>query len=277
MRNADFICTRLSRGVDSERTQVSFGLFAEGVRELTLPAPDEDVLPGLRWGEPAEIFSPAFWAHQVWLFDLGGAPSYRLGDTLIEEVAACLLGGFGFRSEVGLAAFNALRGAGLLVPGSTQDRIERVLRMPLNVHGHAVRYRFPRQKAIYLANFLDAVRETPPPSCGGVALRDWLVRFKGIGMKTASWAVHNWLNSDDVAVIDIHIYRAGLLTGFFEPDFTVGRHYAELEQRFIAFSRAIKVPASDLDAVMWEQMREFGDYPLKMLKSAGLGAEGLRQ
>lgn len=35
-----------------------------------------------------------------------------------------------------------------------------------------------------------------------------------IGPKTASWIVRNYRKSDCVAIIDIHIHRAGLLAGF---------------------------------------------------------------
>ncbi|MDZ3993341.1 hypothetical protein PspTeo4_24872 [Pseudomonas sp. Teo4] len=47
------------------------------------------------------------------------------------------------------------------------------------------------------------------PLHSGRALRDWLLELPGIGYKTASWVARNWLDADDVAILDIHILRAG--------------------------------------------------------------------
>lgn len=79
--------------------------------------------------------------------------------------------------------------------------------------------------------------------------------IKGIGPKTASWVARNWLDAEDVAILDIHIYRAGLLAKFFEPDKTVERHYFELEERFLDIAKALNVSAAELDAVMWHEMQ----------------------
>jgi endonuclease III len=37
----------------------------------------------------------------------------------------------------------------------------------------------------------------------------------GIGPKTASWIARNWLDADDVAILDIHIMRVGQVIGLF--------------------------------------------------------------
>ena len=88
----------------------------------------------------------------------------------------------------------------------------------------------------------------------GRALRDWLTRIPGIGFKTASWVARNWLDADDVAILDIHILRAGVLAGFLDSTLTVERHYRELEEQFLAFSAGLGVRASELDALMWYEM-----------------------
>ena len=46
-----------------------------------------------------------------------------------------------------------------------------------------------------------------------VALRDWLLAIPGIGPKTASWIVRNRTGSSAVAIIDVHILRAGTSAG----------------------------------------------------------------
>src|SRR3954470_17393644 len=86
-----------------------------GVAVLELPAPDDEALQGVSWGRFDVLFTPAFWAGRAWLSNLDGEQrTHRLGRTLREEIAACLLGGFGIPAEIGLAAFSRLRDRGLL-------------------------------------------------------------------------------------------------------------------------------------------------------------------
>lgn len=82
-----------------------------------------------------------------------------------------------------------------------------------------------------------------------------MLAFKGIGPKTASWIVRNHLGSDEVAILDIHVIRAGRLIGLFGGKENVQRHYQAMEDKFLLFARRIGVPASCLDIIMWRQMR----------------------
>lgn len=223
---------------------------------IQLPAPEAEVVPGVVWG-PVDAFpTPAYWAYQVLARRIQGAPiKYRLGSTLPEEVAACLLGGHGIPARIGLAAFEHLKRKGALnsaVPGETD--LLAWLTEPMMVDGRAVRYRFAAQKARYLAAALKALSTSPVPMESGRALRNWLTALPGIGPKTASWIARNWLDADDVAILDIHLLRAGVLGGFLDPALTVERHYLELEAQFLTFSRGLGVRASELDAVIWLEM-----------------------
>src|SRR5207244_4134576 len=131
---------------------------------------------------------------------------YRFGRTLREEVAACLLGGHGIPAEVGVAAFYHLRDCGLLdEPIPTAPYISRVLRRPLIVNGRSVQYRFSDQKADYLHDALSLMEHERAPTSSPTELRAFLMRIRGVGPKTASWITRNWLTSDDVAIIDVHI------------------------------------------------------------------------
>ena len=122
-----------------------------------------------------------------------------------------------------------------------------------------MRYRFAKQKARYLYAALKKLSDEQPPLVSGKALRGWLVDIPGIGYKTASWVARNWLDADDVAILDIHILRAGLLGNFFKSNLTVERHYLELEEQFICFSKGLGVRASELDALMWLEMMSSPD------------------
>ena len=227
------------------------------VRCLVLPSPNEALLHGGHWGDFADLFTPAFWRGQVWQHQLAGAyEDNRLGRSLPEELAACLLGGFGMPAALGLAAFARLRERHLIFSGVSEDSLLDALTEPLWVGGRARKYRFPRQKARLLSGALRDLADLNP-SADDRGLRDELTRLPGIGPKTASWIVRNSRGSDAVAILDVHIVRAGRLAGVFPSDLTPERHYGPLEERFLAFASDLGVRASVLDALMWDYMRRF--------------------
>ena len=222
---------------------------------LELPDASTDVLPGVPWGSVSNLLTPAFWKyHSIARRKCGRYQSHALGRSLIEEISLCLLGGHGMPAELGLAAFVRLRDEQLLFPDVTSAAIERALTRPLQIAGRRRRYRFPRQKARYLSKALKFVAQSPLPH-GERDLRNHLTNVDGIGLKTASWIVRNRYGSDHVAIIDVHILRAGIAAGIFSPRADPSRHYLDLEHRFLSFCRALDEPASQLDALMWDFMR----------------------
>jgi N-glycosylase/DNA lyase len=245
--------------------QVAFGIIDGEVKELSLPDPGEKVMEGVTWGEFGTFFTPAFWVVQAWLDGSQKRYSaYKLGDSLQEEVAACLLGGHGIPSEVGLAAFRTLRDKGLLRKDSlTLEELTVALREPLNIGGRDVHYRFWKQKSKYLWESLQAISQSELPK-DHRAFRDWLIaKLPGVGPKTASWITRNWLSSDEVAIIDIHIQRAGMHAGFFDKNLSVDRNYSQMEERFLQFARAVGVRAAVLDTLIWRQMKDLTSTPIK--------------
>lgn len=61
----------------------------------------------IRWGEPWHLGSASFWVQRS---REAVRPAYRhaLGETLTEEVAACVLGGHGIRADIGLDRHKSL-------------------------------------------------------------------------------------------------------------------------------------------------------------------------
>lgn len=229
--------------------------IAGELRELTLPPVNEEVLLGIRWGAFDELMTPAYWRGQAWQHSLSGTfCDFRLGRSLEEEVAACLLGGWGMPAELALAAYSRIRERNLLLPGVTAQELEEALSEPFVVQGRERRYRFIRQKAHYLSACLAQLPDLIPPE-SDVAFRDRLKDLPGIGLKTASWIVRNLRPQSEVAILDIHILRAGQHLGLFPDDWRPETHYRQLEARFIAFARAIDVSAARLDGIMWDHMR----------------------
>lgn len=233
-----------------------FAVLDGAIRQLQLPPPNSQLLPGVQWGSFDELLTPAYWKGQAWQHDrLGSYGELRLGRSLTEELAACLLGGYGMPAELGLAAYRRLRGRGLLGIVPTVAALERALSEPFVMrHGAPRRYRFPHQKARYLAACLRAIRDVDPPASDR-ALRDVLMELPGIGPKTASWVVRNHRGSDAVAIIDIHILRAGRHVGLFPVSWQPQQHYVQLESAFLEFAAALNVRASLLDALIWDYMR----------------------
>jgi N-glycosylase/DNA lyase len=237
-------------------TQTAAVLTRTGTIQVELPGPEAAVMPGVRWGAVDAFPTPAYFAFQVVARRLVGRPAqYSLGRTLAEEVGACLLGGHGISGEVGIAAYQHLRTKGAFERGASpsEAQFESWLREPLEVGQRRVHYRFAAQKARYLSQALPRLHDAPAGTAGR-ELRDWLVGLPGVGLKTASWVVRNWLHADDVAILDIHIMRVGQLAGVFPRAGSVERHYLKLEQLFLRFSAALDVRPSELDAVIWSEM-----------------------
>jgi thermostable 8-oxoguanine DNA glycosylase len=225
---------------------------------LELPPADATVEGmDIEWGDAALPMTPAYWATQTWMWGLDAPDHFRLGRTLAEELLACMLGGHGIPAEVGLAAYHRLREAMHASPDVLCDHeiVHALLAEPLVIGGRTVRYRFAAQKAKYITA---AFRQLPDidASVDDRILRDSLMQLRGVGPKTASWVLRNLRGSDDVAILDIHILRAGAMLGMFEKHHRVERHYREMEEAYLRFSDAISAKASILDSVIWMTMRQ---------------------
>jgi thermostable 8-oxoguanine DNA glycosylase len=236
--------------------QVAWAGSGNNVKAVIIPDACDEILPGVVWGTPDIPNTPAYWAVRCRWTDAN--PDYVSPDaTLAEETGFCLLGGYGIRYEVNAAAYARLHDHGVfdLEVEILQSDIVELLTRPLTIDGRAVRYRFPNQRTRRLMGMREHLRHIRRDDLDPQGMRDALQRIEGIGPKTASWIVRNLFGSDEVAIIDVHILRACTLMGVFPQDIRLPRDYAPLERRFIAFSEALDVRPSVLDAVMWSEMR----------------------
>ncbi|WP_036308714.1 hypothetical protein [Methylosinus sp. LW3] len=220
--------------------------------------PEDEVVPGVRYGRQEWVPTPAFWAAMA---DLEGdeVDDYvsPRGTPLAEDLAFCLLGGYGVKMELNRAAWERLDEAGALraidVPSAAE--FEALLSEPLRVNGRLQKYRYPRQRAGRLHVALKFLRDSPPDTNDPIAFRNRMMELPGIGPKTASWIVRNHIGSDEVAILDVHVLRAGIMIGLFPETYRLPRDYESLERKFLNFARALQVRASVLDAIMWREMR----------------------
>jgi thermostable 8-oxoguanine DNA glycosylase len=244
---------------------VSYWVDNNEVRRV-LPDPLDVVVGDIRWGDHCELFTPAFWVSQVWMHGLDSQTHspYKAQGSLAEELVFCMLGGFGITAELAGAAFEACRNAKLISTKDTSNQAwTEVLKQPISVNSKTVHYRYPNQKAIYLAEAMQWLRDESADMRSGRALRDSLLQVRGVGPKTAGWVSRNFMDSDDVAILDIHIVRAGLLCGLFKPKQRLERDYFEMEANYIDFCHAVDVRPAVLDCLIWDQMRTMGQLAIE--------------
>lgn len=203
-------------------------------------------------GSAAKFGTASYWIYQ---WHTNPQLIKKTGRTLSHETLACLLGGFGITGELSLAYFEKINREVRDIESLDAKTIEDILRSPVFINGKLVKYRYPKQKAKYIAA---ALKETPkieelnlPP----LELRNRLMEISGIGAKTASWIVRNYTGSDQVAIIDIHLHRAGVLAGLFRPEWNPNKHYQIMEDIFLKFSHSFSLSPGGLDLLIWNHMR----------------------
>ena len=171
------------------------------------------------------------------------------------ETVFCLLGGFGITAESARAACSSVRDLLERRTSPTAEDVEEVLRRPLP--GGLGRYRFPRQRALRVAEAVARLQSATPPQ-GPQELRDYLLGMNGIGPKTAAWIVRNVTGSADFAIIDVWLIRALVCAGVFRPSWRVERHYDHFEAAFLQLAAHGNVSPGALDLCIWEQARSVG-------------------
>lgn len=133
--------------------------------------PDDEVMPGVRFGLSGWAGSPAFWS-KLAEFEEEDPEDYisPKGTRLADDLAFCLLGGYGVKMELNRAAWEHLYDAGVFRadPVPSRNEIEALLSTPLQVNGRPHKYRYPKQRADRLHTALNAIRERPPDALAGL-------------------------------------------------------------------------------------------------------------
>jgi N-glycosylase/DNA lyase len=234
----------------------------------SIPAESHEVLPGIKWGHMCELYTPAFWKYMYHHYHLPeNENSHRLTSNILEEIIACLLGGYGIPSELGILAFKRLRDEELIRPHVSLRKVNKALSTPFNCNGVKRRYRFHRQKARYIHQFLNRMDLNQMPVHDDLEFRSWLLTVKGIGPKTASWITRNWFKSERVAILDVHVLRAGRIAGFFSDTENVSQRYFDLECNYINFCKALEVLPSNMDAIIWSYMKKTNKLAIKIISN----------
>lgn len=272
---SNHICSELNHGSrvsPLNKVQLCNYIDDGAIKSIEIPPPNQYIIEQVKWGEYDRIFTPAYWKVQTLMSDISSQQiEYKWGASLLEEVAACILGGYGITAEVGFAAFQTLKEQGLLsqsaaIQKNLQNDIYHILSSDIILNDKKVRYRFAHQRAERLSDSLKKIVTDDIPD-DDITFRNWLLTFNGIGPKTASWITRNWFDSDNVAIIDIHIFRACTIMGLFTGNEKIDRDYFKLEKLFLQLVNAMNVCASKIDVIIWSQMRALSGYGLEKFRN----------
>jgi len=237
---------------------------------LNLPDANQEVIKGVAWGEPWALFTPAYWLSQFKMERLDNMSQsyYTSNKNIYEEVVFCMLGGFGISAEQATATYQACRDAGLIQKFETSEQLwVEQLKKPVEVEGSIRHYRFPNQKSKYIAAAMSFLKEKDLAALSGKEIRDELLEVRGIGYKTAGWIARNYTDTDEIAILDIHIIRACTLCGVFTLEHKVEKDYIEMEKLFLDFCDSLGVRPAIMDCLIWDHMRYLGGIAIKAYKN----------
>ena len=75
------------------------------------------------------------------------------------------------------------------------------------------------------------------------------------------------MDSDRVAILDIHIVRAGQLAGFYRnKNYDLTKYYLLLEEQYLLFCDALGASSAIMDAIIWDFMKKTNRLALSALK-----------
>jgi len=187
---------------------------------------------------------------------------------LREELAFCLLGGFGVTYELARSAtvkvldlnpFDA-KWSDAALESAIRRELHKQQFEPRRADGELRRYRFPEKKAATLVaarrwlinqgNLLDQLASI---QCERHR-RDRLCECPGIGRKTASWILRNTGLARDLAILDVHVMRAMREANRVTVE-RLPRDYEAIEIAFLAWCDELGAPAAAFDLFLWEWMR----------------------
>lgn len=133
-------------------SQKAFIEVGDRLFEFELPSENEEIMPNVKWGNIAGFPTVAYWYYRIMEARLNKAAiKYRLGNSLIEEIGACLLGGHGIPAANGLAAFEHMKEKGAFNgEAHSEEQLYYWLSQPIDLKSKTFKYRFAKQKSKYL-------------------------------------------------------------------------------------------------------------------------------
>lgn len=189
-------------------------------------------------------------------------------EKLWEELVCCVLSSQ-VKFELSQAVTQNLRRNGLLdlevLDYLYEDQLGEVLRSPVIVDGHSIKYRFPNSKAKQIATARQniygngmSLREILYKYSESSELRATLVKLvPGLGMKQASMYLRNVSNSFELAVIDSHVLKYMNVMDLVEkvPSTISKAQYLVKENKLTKYAEKFDYPVGCVDYAIWIVMR----------------------
>ena len=186
-----------------------------------------------------------------------------------DELLFCLLGGFGITFEHGRSASATIR---QLRPFSSDWNDEQLFEAILSAlmrpqfeprrrNGSLRRYRFPKQKASVIVKARQWVHSQDPLDELLLQLgnakdrRSFLSECPGMGFKSSSWLLRNLGIGSELAIIDVHVFRALLKAKRIPDDLQIPKDYEMAEEAFLAWCDEIDAPSAAFDLFVWHWQR----------------------
>lgn len=189
-------------------------------------------------------------------------------EKLWEELVCCVLSSQ-VKFELSQAVTQNLKRNGLLdlevLDYSYEDQLGEVLRSPVIVDGHSIKYRFPNSKAKQIATARQNIYGN------GMSLRKILYKYSesselratlvklvpGLGMKQASMYLRNVSNSFELAVIDSHVLKYMNVMDLVEkvPSTISKAQYLVKENKLTKYAEKFDYPVGCVDYAIWIVMR----------------------
>ena len=208
----------------------------------------------VRWGRHDKFGTAAYWIDQT---ISGGYADDDAFETMDLKTATVwgLLHGHGVVAEVGNAYHEAVMELLEENEAPSVAEVAEVLAKPIEGFGL---YRYPNRKAAFISEAVSWLDSDAPPD-DPVRLRDYVMRLKGVGPKTAALIESGFRGSRaEVHVNDIWLRRALIPAGVFRSHWDVAQHYDRFEAAFLQYARHGKVSPVALDWCIWELAREEG-------------------
>jgi N-glycosylase/DNA lyase len=189
-------------------------------------------------------------------------------EKLWEELVCCVLSSQ-VKFELSQVVTQNLKRNGLLdlevLDYSYEDQLGEVLRSPVIVDGHSIKYRFPNSKAKQIATARQniygngmSLREILYKYSESSELRATLVKLvPGLGMKQASMYLRNVSNSFELAVIDSHVLKYMNVMDLVEkvPSTISKAQYLVKENKLTKYAEKFDYPVGCVDYAIWIVMR----------------------
>lgn len=186
-----------------------------------------------------------------------------------DELLFCLLGGFGITYEHARSASITI---GRIRPFSIdwEDKqlyqtilsaLTRPQFEPRRVDGSFRRFRFPKQKAAGIIKARRWLHCQPPlherlyELSNPQERRRFLSGCPGLGFKSASWLLRNIGLGSDLAIIDVHVFRALVNANRIPDHLRLPKDYEIAEEAFLAWCDELDAPSAAFDLFVWQWQR----------------------